>query len=207
MAEVNLDDYLDYDDIFYTVRPYPTASFDCAAGISSAASHIHIRFSHHTADNPEVESRTICLEDELLAEGSEVHCGNFIYSQLPLNWPIHADTLLQIFQEVIDKARLFKCNLGVDMGSVLIPDLEDDDQDFGAAAGGVNGSVVESLKRKRIEEGGNCCVICLEELKAGRDVAVMPCNHYSFHDDCLSSWLQRSPSCPLCRRNLSDSPS
>nr|GMD72624.1 E3 ubiquitin-protein ligase At1g63170-like [Ipomoea batatas] len=134
MAEVNLDDYLDYDDIFYTVRPYPTASFDCAAGISSAASHIHVRFSHHTADNPEVESRTICLEDELLAEGSEVDCGNFIYSQLPLNWPIHADTLLQIFQEVIDKARLFKCNLGVDMGSVLIPDLEDD-QDFGLWSG------------------------------------------------------------------------
>nr|GMD39809.1 E3 ubiquitin-protein ligase RNF181 [Ipomoea batatas] len=213
MAEVNLDDYLDYD-IFYTVRPYPTASFDCA-GISSAPSHIHVRFSYYTAENEEVESRTVCLEDELLAEGSEFDCWNFIYSELPLNWPIHGDTLQEIFEEVIEKARQFKCNLGVDIGSVLIPDLEDD-EDSGAAAEGVNGaaaasdggvSVVKSLKRKRIEECGNCCVICLEELTAGRDVAVMPCGHHSFHDDCLSSWLQRSPSCPLCRRKISDSPS
>ncbi|XP_031103141.1 E3 ubiquitin-protein ligase RNF126-like [Ipomoea triloba] len=202
MAEVNLDDYLDYD-IFYTVRPYPTASFDCA-GISSAPSHIHVRFSHYTAENEEVESRTICLEDDLLAEGSEFDCWNFIYSELPLNWPIHGDTLQEIFEEVIEKARQFKCNLGVDIGSVLIPNLEDD---FGVNGSDGGGSLVKSLKRKRIEEGGNCCVICLEELTTGRDVAVMPCGHHSFYDDCLSSWLERSPSCPLCRRKISDSSS
>nr|GLL46940.1 E3 ubiquitin-protein ligase At1g63170-like [Ipomoea trifida] len=193
MEEISFDDYLDYE-IFYSVRPYPTASFDC--GSAASGPHIHVRFSHHSADDVEendVESRTMCLEDELLAEGSELDCGNFIYSEWPLYWPIHADILKQILEEVIQNARQFKCNLGVHMRSVHIRGFQD--------------SLVKSLKRKRIECGGSCCVICLEELTAGRDVAVMPCNHHSFHDHCLSSWLQRSPSCPLCRRKISDSPS
>nr|GMD39811.1 E3 ubiquitin-protein ligase RING1-like [Ipomoea batatas] len=216
------EDYSDYD-VFYSVRPYPTDSFDCR-GASSAASHIHVRFSHRTADDIdddggeyEVESRTVCVGDELLEEGSEVDCGNFIYSELPFYWPIHGDVLQEIFDEVIEKAREFKCNLRVDIRTVHLRDYEED-RDFGAAAEGVNNgaapvasdgmSVVKSLKRKRIEEGGgNCCVICLEELKAGRDVAVLPCTHHSFHDDCLSSWFQRSRSCPLCRRKISDSSS
>nr|GME18377.1 E3 ubiquitin-protein ligase Praja-2-like [Ipomoea batatas] len=162
------EDYSDYD-VFYSVRPYPTDSFDCR-GASSAASHIHVRFSHRTADDIdddggeyEVESRTVCVGDELLEEGSEVDCGNFIYSELPFYWPIHGDILQEIFDEVIEKAREFKCTLRVDIRTVHIRDYEED-RDFGAAAEGVNNgaapvasdgmSVVKSLKRKRIEEGG-----------------------------------------------------
>nr|GMD39813.1 E3 ubiquitin-protein ligase Praja-2-like [Ipomoea batatas] len=322
------EDYSDYD-VFYSVRPYPTDSFDC-----SAASHIHVRFSHRTADDIdddgreyEVESRTVCVGDDLLEEGSEVDCGNFIYSELPFYWPIHGDILQEIFDEVIEKAREFKCDLGVDIRTVHIRDYEED-RDFGAAAEGVNNgaapaasdgmSVVKSLKRKRIEEGGDdeevithiseddsvlddeevithiseddsvldddyvlddgevtylsddeevtylsyasgeayprivtviygensgavatrggvdqkrrqaikslerkiieydktdcggeiggCCVICLEELTAGTEVAVMPCNHCSFHDRCLSTWLERSICCPLCRHKIPGPP-
>ncbi|XP_019173818.1 PREDICTED: E3 ubiquitin-protein ligase Praja-2-like [Ipomoea nil] len=77
-----------------------------------------------------------------------------------------------------------------------------------------NREAIKSLERKIIEYDerdcgggdGDCCVICLEELTAGTVVAVMPCNHCSFHDGCLSTWLERSLCCPLCRRKIPGSP-
>ncbi|XP_019186431.1 PREDICTED: E3 ubiquitin-protein ligase Praja-2-like [Ipomoea nil] len=77
-----------------------------------------------------------------------------------------------------------------------------------------NREAIKSLERKIIEyderdsgkEDGDCCVICLEELMVGIVVAVMPCNHCSFHDGCLSTWLERSLCCPLCRRMISGPP-
>nr|GLL36613.1 E3 ubiquitin-protein ligase CIP8-like [Ipomoea trifida] len=227
MEESGIDDYSDYLTT-YSVRSYPTvgednAPFNCAA---SSPPHVHVRFSHNTVDDSddgeyEVESRIICLGDDLLAEESGIECRSFIFSEGLCYWPIDADTVLNIADEVVEKALRFKCDLRVDIRSVQIrgsddvqETYEDDDEDFGTAARGVNGGAaasdggfkVKSLKRKRIEDGaGSCCVICLEELKVGRDVAVMPCSHHSFHDDCLSSWLEISPSCPLCRRKMSAS--
>ncbi|CAH9127420.1 unnamed protein product [Cuscuta epithymum] len=66
--------------------------------------------------------------------------------------------------------------------------------------------VKSSTKRKRIEEGGensaaqDRCVICLEEMTAGTEVPVLPCDHCSFHEDCLRTWFQNRLVCPLCRR-------
>nr|GME18376.1 E3 ubiquitin-protein ligase RING1-like [Ipomoea batatas] len=225
MADSTIDDYSDYLTT-YSVRRYPTfgAPFACAASSTpSSPPHVHVRFSHRTVDDSddgeyEVESRTICLEDDLLAEGSGDECRSFIFSEGLCYWPIDADTVLDIADEVAVKALLFKCDLRVDIrsvqirGSDVVQETYEDDRDSGTAARGVNGATaasdggftVKSLKRKRIEDGaGSCCVICLEELTAERDVAVMPCSHNSFHDDCLSSWLERSPSCPLCRRKMS----
>lgn len=43
------------------------------------------------------------------------------------------------------------------------------------------------------------CCICWEV----EDIATstLPCGH-SFHPACLSSWLARNPTCPLCRRGI-----
>nr|GMD47983.1 E3 ubiquitin-protein ligase Praja-2-like [Ipomoea batatas]GME18374.1 E3 ubiquitin-protein ligase Praja-2-like [Ipomoea batatas] len=227
MEESGVDDYSDYLTT-YSVRLYPTvgednAPFACAASSTPSRSHLHVRFSHHTVDDSddgeyEVESRIICLSEDVLAEESGIECRSLIFSEGLCYWPIDADTVLNIADEVVEKALRFKCDLRVDIRSVQIRGSEDvqetyeDEEGFGTAARGVNGAaaasdggfIVKSLKRKRIEDGaGSCCVICLEELTAGRDVAVMPCSHHSFHDDCLSSWLERSPSCPLCRRKMS----
>ncbi|XP_031121030.1 E3 ubiquitin-protein ligase SGR9, amyloplastic-like [Ipomoea triloba] len=216
MEESSIDDYSDYLTT-YSVRPYPTVGEDNAPFACAASStHVHVRFSYHTVDDSddgeyEVESRIICLRDEVLAEESGDDCRSFILSEGLCYWPIDAGTVLDIADEVVQKALQFKRNLRVEIRSVQIrggSDVQEtyedyDDRDFGGADGGCVD--IKSLKRKRIayDERDCCCVICLEVLTAGTDVGVMPCSHYSFHHDCLSSWLERSPSCPLCRRKMS----
>jgi len=44
------------------------------------------------------------------------------------------------------------------------------------------------------------CVICLEEFVEGSEVARLSC-FCSFHNACLSSWLQRGKSCPVHARD------
>ncbi|XP_019186434.1 PREDICTED: E3 ubiquitin-protein ligase CIP8-like [Ipomoea nil] len=227
MEESGIDDYSDYFTT-YSVRPYPTVGVDNAPFACAASSppHFHVRFSHQTVDDSddgeyEEELRTICLSDDDLAEESGDDCRSFIFSEGLCYWPIDAGTVLDIADEVNEKVLQFKCDLRVEIQSVQIRGSDDvqetyeDDRDFGAAARGVNGGaaasdggfvIIKSLKRKRMaydERDGGCCVICLEVLTAGIDVVgVMPCSHCSFHHDCLSSWLERSPSCPLCRRKM-----
>ena len=41
------------------------------------------------------------------------------------------------------------------------------------------------------------CCICTEPLLVGR---TLRCAH-SFHEDCITKWLERSFTCPLCRRS------
>ncbi|KAK6281254.1 hypothetical protein POUND7_015079 [Theobroma cacao] len=59
-------------------------------------------------------------------------------------------------------------------------------------------SVKEMLKRVRAE-GGEDCVICLEELGVGSDASEMPCFH-TFHENCIQKWLKQSHYCPICRQ-------
>ena len=43
------------------------------------------------------------------------------------------------------------------------------------------------------------CVICLELLVPGVEVRHLPCSHNCFHSKCLSKWVKKNDSCPLCR--------
>ncbi|KAG8100188.1 hypothetical protein GUJ93_ZPchr0013g37604 [Zizania palustris] len=53
------------------------------------------------------------------------------------------------------------------------------------------------------DDGDDRCVICFEDYKEGEDITVMPCSsRHRFHDACLSTWFERSRSCPLCRYEL-----
>ncbi|KAG1688472.1 hypothetical protein DVH05_025775 [Phytophthora capsici] len=48
------------------------------------------------------------------------------------------------------------------------------------------------------------CSICLNEDPAtdeARPVVALPCGHH-FHEDCVIDWFSTSPTCPLCRRSL-----
>merc|ERR1711907_184795 len=45
------------------------------------------------------------------------------------------------------------------------------------------------------------CTVCLAEFEAGDEVLEMPCKHV-FHKNCLLPWLNKKPSCPLCRNSL-----
>lgn len=51
---------------------------------------------------------------------------------------------------------------------------------------------------------GTVCDICLLEFETGEAVAWSPnpaCNH-AYHEDCITDWLLRKPTCPSCRHNF-----
>jgi len=45
------------------------------------------------------------------------------------------------------------------------------------------------------------CSICLNAIGPGDTIYDLPCNH-TFHEACLSQWLDRQHSCPLCRQKI-----
>jgi hypothetical protein len=47
------------------------------------------------------------------------------------------------------------------------------------------------------------CAICLEPFANDNGVTVSRCKH-AFHQDCLSTWIEQSSSCPLCRQQIFD---
>lgn len=57
-----------------------------------------------------------------------------------------------------------------------------------------------SVEVSRGEEGREC-VICKEEMKEGRDVCKLPCDHL-FHWMCILPWLSKRNTCPCCRHRL-----
>lgn len=54
-----------------------------------------------------------------------------------------------------------------------------------------------------VEVSGNSleCVICKENMKQGRDVCKLPCDHL-FHWMCILPWLKEKNTCPCCRYRL-----
>lgn len=62
--------------------------------------------------------------------------------------------------------------------------------------------IVPQTKLEEAEAPGhsNPCVICLDSISE-RAIA-SPCRHHSFDFLCLVSWLQESPTCPLCKAEV-----
>ena len=47
------------------------------------------------------------------------------------------------------------------------------------------------------------CSICQEAITHGDAYKILPCScYYSFHSQCIESWLKRVPSCPTCRHRF-----
>jgi len=44
-----------------------------------------------------------------------------------------------------------------------------------------------------------CCIICLDD-KPTNGLSMLRCGH-TFHTLCIAKWLEREPSCPICRRS------
>jgi hypothetical protein len=48
------------------------------------------------------------------------------------------------------------------------------------------------------------CRICFETPEPGKDLTILPCEHW-FCDDCVWPWLwENNPTCPVCRRDIWD---
>ncbi|CAA7054090.1 unnamed protein product [Microthlaspi erraticum] len=62
---------------------------------------------------------------------------------------------------------------------------------------------IDKERSKSLNLGSEACSICFESLVGTSDKAPtqISCSHV-FHDRCISQWLRRKNSCPLCRREL-----
>ena len=47
------------------------------------------------------------------------------------------------------------------------------------------------------------CSVCMEALEEGDVCAELPCGHV-FHRECVTEWLARRPSCPICREDTGE---
>lgn len=45
------------------------------------------------------------------------------------------------------------------------------------------------------------CIICFYDYKSDDKIAELECNHI-YHDSCITRWLQKDLSCPICRSQL-----
>ncbi|RDX81830.1 E3 ubiquitin-protein ligase SGR9, amyloplastic, partial [Mucuna pruriens] len=103
--------------------------------------------------------------------------------------------------------------LGACAGTVLIPFVENVarcwrlvcalDCGGGKEVGEVAASaaMVVALPSVEVSVGGRECVICKEEMRIGRDVCELPCQHL-FHWMCILPWLGKRNTCPCCRFRL-----
>lgn len=48
------------------------------------------------------------------------------------------------------------------------------------------------------------CAVCMDSNQASQWIELDVCNH-AFHEKCLRPWLNRNPTCPLCRKNVQKS--
>eukprot|EP01091_Cochliopodium_minus_P015635 TRINITY_DN5622_c0_g1_i1.p1 TRINITY_DN5622_c0_g1~~TRINITY_DN5622_c0_g1_i1.p1 ORF type:complete len:183 (-),score=35.20 TRINITY_DN5622_c0_g1_i1:41-589(-) len=54
------------------------------------------------------------------------------------------------------------------------------------------------LKNDNPQEEGDCCSICLDELKVGDVMRILKCKH-EIHADCIDRWLKIDKTCPMCK--------
>ena len=45
------------------------------------------------------------------------------------------------------------------------------------------------------------CAVCKEDFDVGSEVLKLPCRHV-FHSDCISAWLEKDSTCPMCRHKM-----
>lgn len=45
------------------------------------------------------------------------------------------------------------------------------------------------------------CTICIDDIKIGDEVTVLPCKHW-FHGECVVLWLKEHNTCPICRTSI-----
>lgn len=77
--------------------------------------------------------------------------------------------------------------------------------DSAGGKGGIDAAtavaVVVALPSVEVSGSSLECVICKENMKQGRDVCKLPCDHL-FHWMCILPWLKEKNTCPCCRYRL-----
>ncbi|CAH9134921.1 unnamed protein product [Cuscuta epithymum] len=189
------------------------AASTVTCGDEDSMSHRHVHFTYEIVGLESFEdSHTMCVFSDLV-HAPEEHRHDFFREELSSTylWPIEDEAIINsIADAVIARVAQPGPSFRVDIRTTAYD--EDDagalpDHAAEAEAVYLAPEVIQlSLKRKRVDECGGgevACAICLDGVPSGAEVPVMPCNHSSFHMDCLLTWLRRNLSCPLCRRKIS----
>lgn len=61
-------------------------------------------------------------------------------------------------------------------------------------------AVIDSINRVNVTDGRQCS-ICFEAM--AENCMKLPCEH-TFHEDCITQWLHRHSTCPMCRSPVSE---
>ncbi|KAG5889135.1 hypothetical protein JTB14_016242 [Gonioctena quinquepunctata] len=62
-------------------------------------------------------------------------------------------------------------------------------------------SAVEAIPNEKVTSESSQCPVCLKEHVKGEYAKKLPCGHL-YHNDCITPWLSKTNSCPLCRHEL-----
>lgn len=91
--------------------------------------------------------------------------------------------------------RLILCSMS--LFTLLYPLLEDEED------GQLSHSNI--LQETLYEQADTECSVCRDPIEMGTTIPKLACNHV-FHMHCMQSWVQRNPSCPLCRAPVRHQP-
>ena len=65
-----------------------------------------------------------------------------------------------------------------------------------------NSKIIEKIKKNIVPVGNidknNHCSICLEDFNSEKEIVFLDCKHI-YHMECIIEWINKDPSCPLCR--------
>lgn len=68
----------------------------------------------------------------------------------------------------------------------------------------VSPRIVEQIKNNKVDhkviKKETCCSICLEDFDENKEIVFLDCDHI-YHTDCIIEWINKDPTCPLCRSN------
>lgn len=64
--------------------------------------------------------------------------------------------------------------------------------------------IVGETTRLNAGEDDGQCVICMEDLKYGSLVRMLPCQHAEFCAECIEKWLGENKKCPICKKWLQE---
>jgi hypothetical protein len=66
---------------------------------------------------------------------------------------------------------------------------------------GINRETQRRVLREAPLDKAVTCLICQEEMAKGERVCFLPCDH-PYHKECVSPWLERERTCPVCRKEV-----
>jgi len=59
----------------------------------------------------------------------------------------------------------------------------------------------EYKDKDKDKEEDDFCSICLEEYQGNDKISTLDCTHF-YHTDCITMWINKDNSCPLCRAEV-----